>query len=248
MVVLSGIPAAGKSTLAREMTRREAGSMHVCFDQVLSSLGEFTPECWQTAQSQFYCQVEAAVESAQLVVVDDNFNYLSMVKRYQKLASRCHCMFLHLIVQVDFPTALSRNQARSCPIPEAIIEKMHLQMENQRFLPTSQVLRTGPLEHLVETAMDLVREFRSKEPEIEREEVSLPSASSFTPLHLADLRLRSLISQILTTQPSTARATLGPSLSLLKSQILHTLRVEAVLEDAEKEAEGRLWEQVLRLY
>ena len=248
MLVLSGVPAAGKSTLASELTRREFGSVHLCFDPILSSLGEFTPERWQTAQLQFYSQVEVAARASLLVIVDDNLNYLSMVKKYQKLAANCNCVFLHIVLQVDLPTALSRNQTRLCPVPRPIIEKMHAQMESQRFLPTSQVLTSRPLEQLVDVARTLVRDCRSKEPETGSEQ-PVPSTAASTPLHRADLHLRSLISRLLTPLPSSIRVSAGPSLALIKSQVMCALRAEVLLdtEEAEREAEGRLWEQVARL-
>lgn len=251
MLVLSGVPAAGKSTLASELSRREVESVHICFDRILANLGDFTPEHWQRAQLEFYSQVEAAAKTTRsLVIVDDNLNYLSMVKKYQRLAANCNCVFLHIVLQVDFNTALFRNQTRPCPIPDSIIEKMHSQMESQRFLPNSQVLVSGPLDQLVEAAMALVQDCRSKTPEeVRGNELPVSSAASSTPLHLADLHLRSLISRLLVPLPSSVRASAGPSLALIKTQVLCALRAEVLLdkEQAKAEAEGRLWEQVARL-
>lgn len=112
--VLAGIPAAGKSSIARALSEQlEAEGvpcMHVCFDVIYEELNsarasasaetDFSPEVWQSARNEAQRRTENFLETCTtsghrggVAFIDDNMHYRSMRHEYFRLAQRCESEF-----------------------------------------------------------------------------------------------------------------------------------------------------------
>ena len=239
LLVLSGIPGAGKTTLARAISEAKTHSEHICFDAGMQ--GEFSPEKWREAQACFYGRVTDAINrQVRLVIVDDNLNYLSMVKKYCRLARAHGYAVLHVVLRVAVETAVRRNRGRPVPVPEEIVVAMHRQLEKQRFLPSSVEVQEADVDTLADTVRRAVDERRTEAVQTEETEERQGRDSGEEPLHRADLRLRALIADRVQSCEHRERAGVAKTLARVKAEILQALRKETVLSVAEAEDHASL--------
>lgn len=232
LVVLSGLPASGKTTLARELLDQDCE--HICFDEVMTA--EFSPENWRNAQGTFFALIEEAVKRrVGTVIADDNHCFLSAVKRLQRLARCNEYAFLHILLRVEPEVAVARNIVRTCPVPDAVIWRMNSQMERQRFLRSTQELTTENFAAAVTTAKALLARKRT-EPEEPLDEEERPDTSSEEPMHRADLKLRALVAEEI--RKHEGKALLAKALGKVKAEVLAALRREneVSIEEAEDRA------------
>lgn len=100
LVVLYGLPGAGKSTLAKGVGEALGGSVchHISVDDLMgASEGEWTPaarEAWHAARATMILRVREVIDAAEaevplVVILDDNFQLKSMRKAVFHLAREC---------------------------------------------------------------------------------------------------------------------------------------------------------------
>ncbi|RLN66772.1 hypothetical protein BBJ29_000050 [Phytophthora kernoviae] len=141
IVLMCGLPAAGKTTLAKHFT--SSGSTptrlyeRISFDDLYEQAvnhaaegktSEFNPDIWQTCQQEMVVRVTKRIEQQsafitsspmqQLVLlVDDNFQYQSLRKRFFHLAADLNCGFAVLYMNVPAAICRERNAARMVDSP-----------------------------------------------------------------------------------------------------------------------------------
>ncbi|KAH7476665.1 L-seryl-tRNA(Sec) kinase [Phytophthora ramorum] len=151
LVLVCGLPAAGKTTLVKHLVARgsvstrlyERISLDDLYEQVMVG-GEdckptdFDPDKWKACQQEMVARVGKRLKqheappitndaAQQLVVlVDDNFQYRSLRKRFFHLATKLNCGFALLYVNVPTEICLERNAARSggARVPAGVFERM----------------------------------------------------------------------------------------------------------------------------
>lgn len=140
LVLLLGLPAAGKTSLARGLaatTRGDTSIVIVSYDEHLSLLspsdGPFSSDLWRRnrdscinlCKSQLSTQLSPG-HCRQVVVVDDNMQFFSMRKEVYKLARDMQCAFVQVHVSSPLELCLQRNKTRkkSSQVPDSVIVKM----------------------------------------------------------------------------------------------------------------------------
>jgi tRNA uridine 5-carbamoylmethylation protein Kti12 len=142
LVLMCGLPAAGKSTLCRALVAaasRRGGddieAVHIEFDAIIESVVDVSDDSgWRAARELVAVDVERRLEAHSdpsrmlMVFIDDNLYYESMRARFI-LAARRHAASLALLVVPtdDVELAVRRNAARddeSRRVPEHIIRRM----------------------------------------------------------------------------------------------------------------------------
>ncbi|KAK1939382.1 L-seryl-tRNA(Sec) kinase [Phytophthora citrophthora] len=147
LVLVCGLPAAGKTTLVKQLVATRSDSrLHerISFDDLYEQQVtadeksvEFDPENWKMCQQEMLLRVSNRLEkqndsvrrneSTQLVLfVDDNFQYRSLRKRFFNLATERNCGFGVLYANVPAETCRERNAGRSKreQVPSEVFERM----------------------------------------------------------------------------------------------------------------------------
>lgn len=146
LVILCGLPAAGKSTLTSRICEKLSstfGFRTVCFDDSLEQLvsasveGAFSSEVWHESRARSYQQVHEALlskptaERREVIVVDDNMHYRSMRKPLLRLALDARAAVLVVHVWAPVSVCIARNATRtgSARVDEGIIRRMHERLQ-----------------------------------------------------------------------------------------------------------------------
>ncbi|ETL42727.1 hypothetical protein L916_06534 [Phytophthora nicotianae] len=151
LVLVSGLPAAGKTTLAKHLAAHsstpsrlyERISFDDLYDQMASEdtsskPAEFDPEQWKVCQRDMVVRVTRRLEelkasdmskaaTPQLVLlVDDNFQYRSQRKRFFQLSTELNCGFGLVYVNVSGDICRERNASRNkgARVPDETFQRM----------------------------------------------------------------------------------------------------------------------------
>ena len=134
VLLLIGLPASGKSTLARHIRQSKR------FQEICSSITvidtdtirhrlfgpEFQPQNEMKVVAQKKREVIHALEQNQnqraLVIIDDMHYYVAMRHEYYELSRKMHALFLSIYIDVPIKTCIKWNELRGCPIPTSVIE------------------------------------------------------------------------------------------------------------------------------
>lgn len=148
LVLLCGLPAAGKTTLSRILLdhirawRLPVDPIHVRFDDDTDFGGdEFSPEAWRQARSASEARVARALlyggekdGMTRLVIADDNMHYRGMRRRHFRLARDAGAAFAILFVDCSTTECLARNAVRGGrdAVPDRVIERMAASIQPPR--------------------------------------------------------------------------------------------------------------------
>ncbi|KDO27292.1 hypothetical protein SPRG_22201 [Saprolegnia parasitica CBS 223.65] len=237
LLLLCGLPGAGKSTFARAIADAASRTYEVrciSFDDVFAAHfaadgGSFAPQQWKAAVAAIYTEVESALAAAStsgkthILLLDDNMYYRSMRKK------SCSC--------VDSPDLCrARNAARQSPVPDVVFRRMHALFE-----PPSPSMHPWEARSIVvdlssadampaalHAALAMIAEAVAT-PEVDTtQEIVLEkersrAATLASVLHRADLVLRQLVGQILRDAKESNKASLpalAKHLSAVKEAVL----------------------------
>jgi O-phosphoseryl-tRNA(Sec) kinase len=149
IVVLTGLPAVGKTSLARKLysflnTDKNCVVQHVVFDDLVSleeqaSIAQSTETTKVFHQKRFLMKnlVESFIVTSpesplkRIVLVDDNNYYRSMRYEYYQLAAKHSVGYLQVFVRCDVDDAISSNDQRPADekVPTSVISQLHAKFE-----------------------------------------------------------------------------------------------------------------------
>ena len=136
VILLGGLPASGKTTLARQlMDYYSPCAVHLEYDDIEDSLASATSvdddrlEAWNRARQVALKQLEEGLQEKvsipRIFLVDDNFHLRGMRKQiHRRLLRYKPIRFVILWMQTTFDECSSRNQKRKRQIPAHVMEKM----------------------------------------------------------------------------------------------------------------------------
>lgn len=131
LVILCGVPCAGKSTLARELAARlekEHGYSTVLvasdtFRQMVPSYQvRFEPELEQFVREAALETVHNGLKNGLLVISDDINYYASIRRKLVRAAEECRADYAIVYVNTPLPVALEWNIKRGEPVPNSLVE------------------------------------------------------------------------------------------------------------------------------
>lgn len=131
IVLLCGLPGAGKSTLANYIVEHVPNTKRIEYDQL--SNADASIESWRAAREDAMAVLHQSIDLFDLILLDDNFYLRSMRKDIARsLQERTDVYFGMIYLQSDVLTCLERNRNRARTIPESIIRSMADRMEPPR--------------------------------------------------------------------------------------------------------------------
>lgn len=153
LLVITGLPATGKTTLARAYAER-FGAVHLNSDQTRAELGlrgQYSPEAKQKVYEELHARVRRALSAGQEVVVDGVLPREALREPFRRAAAEngVECRWVHLQIRDD--TARQRL-SRSRPDSEATAEvykKLRSEWEDIAEPHLSLQTDNAPLEELL---------------------------------------------------------------------------------------------------
>jgi tRNA uridine 5-carbamoylmethylation protein Kti12 len=143
IVLLGGLPASGKSTLARQLVKHyPKNAIHLEYDELEDSLASTMlendrREAWNLARQMALKQLEEQLlengRTYRIFLVDDNFHLRGMRKQIHRLLLRYKPIRFGIIwLATPKEECLRRNQGRKRRIPVHVMEKMNQIIEPPR--------------------------------------------------------------------------------------------------------------------
>jgi tRNA uridine 5-carbamoylmethylation protein Kti12 len=170
VVLLCGLPASGKSSLASELKNQIENLAHIEYDvleqQLLAGSSddseEWKREAWNQARLLALQELEKHLETAEIILMDDNFHLRGMRKKIHRLLLGYENIHFGILwMCTPFEKCIERNQTRPDKVPEEIIQKLHATMELPRV-----AWEVNWLQISVETPTDNIVKFITECPPI----------------------------------------------------------------------------------
>jgi tRNA uridine 5-carbamoylmethylation protein Kti12 len=250
IILLCGLPGSGKSTLCQKLVQSlSCESKYIlCVDDIEKSFqrGEtWSADAWHASKKHAYAEAKrilsASVGSKEnenlVILVDDNFYYKSMRRRYYQLCQEFECLFLILYLQVPLEVCLKRNESsdrirRGNRVEVNVIMNMakKLEIPGDAYFESGHVCKLSSDEDYV-TLIPFLRSFvldttlrpppRSDvgiEEEAKRD-VDRKS-TSFSMSHQVDLCLRGLVSAYVLSVKDSDRAIAAKVSNLIRIELM----------------------------
>jgi tRNA uridine 5-carbamoylmethylation protein Kti12 len=209
VVLLCGLPASGKSSLASKLKDQIENLAHIEYDvleqQLLAASSndseEWKREAWNQARLLALQELETHLGTAEIVcILDDNFHLRGMRKQIHRLLlgyDDVHFGILWMCTPVEI--CIERNQTRPDKVPEEVIQKLNATMELPRVAWEVNWLKVS-----VETPVDNIVKFITECPPIieleEERDPELIEADRLQTLQnqriILDQRLRTWVGQV----------------------------------------------------
>ncbi len=146
VILFGGLPASGKSTLARSLIKEFGNeAIHLEYDEledaiVLLQINQERRDAWNQARKlamnklEFHLiQAKSNEESPSILLMDDNFHLRGMRKQIHRLLLNYKPINFGIIwMQTPIHVCLERNRQRERIIPSHVFEKMKKAMEPPR--------------------------------------------------------------------------------------------------------------------
>lgn len=218
LVLLCGLPASGKSTLAQALYQQYTESQHavtyICFDALWQQMfchsqQQFDSHEYKQAQQKMYEQVHEWCAIAKLkntiLLVDDNFYYTSMRHEYVQLARKHELSCCIIYCTCELQICLARNAQRQVPVPPHKIEEMACKFEPLQAAQWKEHFTAPGMLHLQTDVYDLPTCLQQAKVVIEaapqlinHQQIAAQSRieTSNNEQHQADVQLRKQVSQL----------------------------------------------------
>lgn len=126
IIVLQGPPAAGKSTLARQMVSQDKNNVIVSRDLIRESRGDY----WIPEQEDYISDIEefevrAAIKRKLTPIIDATNLNPKTIEKWKKLSNELKCDIEFIMVYVPFKTALERDNQRTRSVGEKVLRRYY---------------------------------------------------------------------------------------------------------------------------
>lgn len=160
-----------------------------------------------------------------LIVLDDNFYFRSMRQRVRAMCRNIHCQHFQIFVKSSLDDALQNNLRRSNLVPEAIIRKMHLKLEEPVNSRTIIYERSSADHALIEMLHDRIKDPERNEEQEDQRVTQIQSA-----IHELDIITRKeLSSKIQSLRSAENFSAVCKSLNERRKMFLEDLRTKQLV-------------------
>lgn len=258
LVLLCGLPACGKTTLAKKLIQRgEVDVDYICFDELMEN--EFTPKEWKQKRKTMWETANELItknnksDKKRVILLDDNFYYSSMRHEYFQLARKYEISYCQIFLTCPLKICIERNAKRKEKVSEKVLIEMSSKLEMPDEAEQKQVLNLciDSSEKSVEQMCDIVMEFIMKafdKPlknvvEMRRQmsekdrEITLKNV-----VHQTDILLRKRAGELIKSVKSD-KSKVALQLGEIRKQALKSLRnntdldAESIILDAKRKME-----------
>ena len=123
IIVLQGVPACGKSTLAKQMHEKDNNYVIVNRDAIRESRGTY----WLPRQENYISDIEefevrSAIKHGLTPIIDATNLNPKTIEKWKNLAEELGCDIEFKLLKIDFKTALERDQQRPRPVGEKVLK------------------------------------------------------------------------------------------------------------------------------
>ncbi|TXT54789.1 MAG: hypothetical protein BAJATHORv1_50040 [Candidatus Thorarchaeota archaeon] len=168
LLVLCGIPASGKTTLANLISKHLAlyNFELVSTDEWRDEkyYAEFMPEKEHEVRKNALKKTEELLRAGRNVLHDDTNYYTSMRHELLELANQYQCRFGIIHVATPFETAVTWNAQRQSPLPELVIERIAKRFDN----PGSKYSWDEPIKTIDMSRNEVTRELEELQEELSK--------------------------------------------------------------------------------
>lgn len=126
LYILIGIPASGKSSLAKAMIQKNNEIVWVSTDNIRSELcnGDVSDQTRnQEVFELFHARIRDALVSGHDVIADATNITMKSRKNVLKAVTGVHCKKIAIVVEKSYKQCLIDNQCREWPVPEYVLER-----------------------------------------------------------------------------------------------------------------------------
>ncbi|RCN52325.1 chromatin associated protein KTI12 [Ancylostoma caninum] len=191
LLLIMGLPAAGKSTLCSKLLEYRPSAVIFSLDEVNGRWSdEFRAHSDRKSFEQTvrrYLEQNCDEEFDGLVVVDDNFYLRSMRRPFERMARAFGLRYCCVLVDCDVQDALARNSLRG---ENRVSDETILKMAREMEAPADAVIYWN------QGVEEILERFRGPRPKRIPESKSSPSACSKSILSEIDGLLRSAVSEL----------------------------------------------------
>uniref|UniRef100_A0A0H2UI54 Uncharacterized protein n=1 Tax=Rhodnius prolixus TaxID=13249 RepID=A0A0H2UI54_RHOPR len=248
LVCLVGLPASGKTTLARDIMthyQMKYNVVVVSFDNEIMWDGGIS---WKSKRSAVHSSVTKLIQKyitssarSTLIILDDNMFYRSMRYEYYQLSREYSLGFCEIYLSTPLEICLKLNRQRINPVADSTILKMNALLEvpnsansweTNVLILSNQTLSQNEwlsIEKVLDNCcLNPVKNFQKTKQEV------IPQNT----LHLADIALRKVVNALILKRKETLDVSKLYNLKLLKRRqhILSSVRAgEIILPNTQEE-------------
>ncbi|EYB82569.1 hypothetical protein Y032_0357g3394 [Ancylostoma ceylanicum] len=190
LLLIMGLPAAGKSTLCSKLLEYRPNAIIFSLDEVNGRWSEeFQAHSDRKSFEQtvrLYLEQNCDNDFDGLVVVDDNFYLRSMRRPFERMARAFGLRYCCVLVDCDVQDALARNSLRG---ESRVADDTILRMAREMEAPTDAVVYYG------QGVEEILKRLRGPRPKRVHEPKSPPPPSSKSIMSEIDGLLRSVVSE-----------------------------------------------------
>lgn len=217
IIVLSGCPASGKSSLIRSLSTLIPLNV-LKIDSILNTFPEFSPENYHKAREILINDTETwiASQNSNCLIIEDTNHLKSLVKPFRVLSKVYRIPFVHFVLDVELQVAVERNELREHHVPLDSLERIFKQIRMEKFYKESFVFDSYEV-----CLEDLVARIRSAKVLISYDAEKKSEEAGYK--HMLDCKLRKTIKSLVDNHNGDKK-TYAKLLTQAKSQQLKRLK------------------------
>ena len=254
LVVLCGLPGSGKTTIASSLAKTaQANGFSVRLihfdDALLDGCEGFDPKTWKETRTRCMEEAGEALESTNIVILDDTMHYHSMRIQCWKMARRYGACYAQIYMDCDFDVCCKRNAGRKevARVPEHVMDRMKQVFESPRMAssryPWDERTCVVPRQQksIDDVWVEILDSWDAPAPPLRETEIesAMQRSTHESWLHQLDLVTRKILGQYLSTvEQGTQKRFYAESMNKERKLLLASSRQSDARDQASMDAQA----------